>query len=474
MKKSVLSSSKLVNPYGEYYSLATRAGDLVFLSLQLPVNVETGKMVTSYDDLEDADLERVRELSTGLLTSDSREGPAMAQVWQCYSQTAVFLEELGSSIDNILFTMLFLTDMRDYPTFTRSRRAYFAPEVPPASTSAMIKALPHPKMVFGFDAYAFIPDMNRPEIRVVHINESRHVKHLKLSDYGLATKVGPYLFVSGVVPAQPEKGVFVKKLDDLGAVGEGLSTGSMYSDSFEGAITAQTHIIYEILKGILEENGSSFDHVLKSVIYLTDMRSLPSVERVSRMMFPRNKPATSICGTFQQAHKDFLMEIELIAVMPDVPECPKKESFDSERLSPKTGYNAGITKAGQLLFTSGIMPVDPKTGRTISGPEDISKLGKGVTPGSMVLEALEGNISSQAWYVHYVLQEALKAHGSSMRDVLKVNLYLNDMKDFPLVARIAKEFFGDSPPAITPIQAASLPHRGVLLQMDAIALAQKD
>src|SRR5262249_27688945 len=160
---------------------------IAFLSLQVPINTETKRLVRGYHDLRSQDLKRAKALATGLATSDSREGPAISQLWQCYSQTADFLKEIGSAIDNTLFTMLFLKNMRDYPEFTRARRAFLSPKVPPASTSAMIGALPHPDAVFGFDGYAFIPDPNSPSNRMLALNESRHVKHLQLSDYGLAS-----------------------------------------------------------------------------------------------------------------------------------------------------------------------------------------------------------------------------------------------------------------------------------------------
>lgn len=394
----------------------------------------------------------------------------MAQVWRCYSQTAEFLQELGSSIDNTLYTTLFLTDMRDYPTFGRARRAFFTPNVPPASTSAMIGALPHPQAVFGFDGYAFVPDKNRPEHRMVTVNESRQLKHLRLADYGLAAKAGPLLFVAGVVAAQPERGFFVRRLEDLGADAKTLSTGSTLGDDLEGPMLAQTHFIYRVLKGILEENGSSLDHVLKTVIYLTDMRCLPSVERVSRSFFQQTYPATSICGTYQQARKDFLMEIDAIALMPGAPRAPRKESFAHTEAFPGTGYNTGITQAGEFLFTSAILPFEPKRGRIVTTPGDIADLGNGPNRHSLVFDNLEAQITCQAWYIHRTLQKLLEAHGAKMEDVLKVNLYLRDIGDFPAVARIAQEFFRNSPPAITPIQAADLPLKNALMQMDAIAL----
>ena len=105
-----------------------------------------------------------------------------------------------------------------------------------------------------------------------------------------ASKVGALLFLAGVVASQPERGLFVHGLDDLGVAGERLSTGSTLSDDLEGAMLAQTQFIYDVLKGILEEQGSSLDHVLRTVIWLTDMRSLPSVQRISRTVFRDNLP----------------------------------------------------------------------------------------------------------------------------------------------------------------------------------------
>ena len=81
MKKSIITSTTISNPYG-LYPLGTRAGDLAFLSLQVPTNTETKRLVQGYNDLRVADIKRAKALATGLATSDSREGPAIAQVWQ--------------------------------------------------------------------------------------------------------------------------------------------------------------------------------------------------------------------------------------------------------------------------------------------------------------------------------------------------------------------------------------------------------
>src|SRR5262249_13870136 len=243
---------------------------------------------------------------------------------------------------------------------------------------------------------------------------SEHVKHLQLSDYGLASKVGHLLFLAGVVASQPERGLFVHSLRDLGVAAERLSTGSLFGDDLEGPMLAQTQFIYDVLKGILEEQGSSLDHVLKTVIWLTDMRSLPSVERISRAVFRNNLPATTICGTYQQARQDFLLEIEAIALLPELPGAPSKESFDHRDVFPPTGYNTGVTVGGDLIFTSAILPVD-KEGRVIGGPADVTMYRDAPHSVSMIMDALDGQLGAQAWAVYRTLKQLLDGHGSSIQ-----------------------------------------------------------
>jgi 2-iminobutanoate/2-iminopropanoate deaminase len=67
------------------------------------------------------------------------------------------------------------------------------------------------------------------------------------------------------------------------------------------------------------------------------------------------------------------------------------------------------------------------------------------------------------------IEASLKEAGSSMDKVLKVNVYLTDMKDFDGMNEVYKGRFGDVPPVRTTIAAVALPGDNAILEIDVIA-----
>ena len=96
-------------------------------------------------------------------------------------------------------------------------------------------------------------------------------------------------------------------------------------------------------------------------------------------------------------------------------------------------YSQGIA-FGDLIFTSGQLPIDPATGKMIE--DDI----KAAT--AQVIKNVEA-----------ILQEA----GSSLDKVLKATVFLKDMANFAAMNEAYAEFFGANPPARTTFQVAKLP-----------------
>jgi len=80
----------------------------------------------------------------------------------------------------------------------------------------------------------------------------------------------------------------------------------------------------------------------------------------------------------------------------------------------------------------------------------------------------EGDIKAHTAHVLQELEARLKDAGSSMEKVLKVNVYLNDSKDFAGMNEIFKGKFGPQPPVRTTIAAAWLPGNS-LVEIDCIA-----
>lgn len=108
-------------------------------------------------------------------------------------------------------------------------------------------------------------------------------------------------------------------------------------------------------------------------------------------------------------------------------------------------YSQAI-RAGKLVFTAGQIPLDPSTGKLI-----------------------EGDIQAQTRRVLLNLQAVLEAAGSSLSQVVKTTVFLQDMGDFKAMNQVYAEFFTENPPARSAVQAAALP-LGVDIEIEAIAL----
>ncbi|GGY11464.1 RidA family protein [Paludibacterium paludis] len=107
-------------------------------------------------------------------------------------------------------------------------------------------------------------------------------------------------------------------------------------------------------------------------------------------------------------------------------------------------YSQG-TAFGNLVFTSGQIPLDPVSGEVVgSGIEDQSR------------RALDN------------LKAVLIAGGSSPEQVLKTTCYLADLADFAAFNAVYSEYFGSEAPARSCFAVKALP-RGVLVEVEAIA-----
>jgi 2-iminobutanoate/2-iminopropanoate deaminase len=104
-------------------------------------------------------------------------------------------------------------------------------------------------------------------------------------------------------------------------------------------------------------------------------------------------------------------------------------------------------KAGDLLFCSGQVPLDPSSGELVK--EDIE---------GQARRCLE-NLSAVA-----------EAGGGSLANAVRCTVYLTDMGDFARVNEVYAEFFdGDDPPARVAVAVVALP-KGADVEIDAIVL----
>jgi 2-iminobutanoate/2-iminopropanoate deaminase len=112
-----------------------------------------------------------------------------------------------------------------------------------------------------------------------------------IGPYSQAVIAGGFLFTSGQVPFIPETGELVT-----------------------GDITAAAERVFQNLKAVLEEAGTSFDKVVKTTCFMADMNDFAAVNAVYAKYFTKDMPARSAVQV-ARLPKDALVEIELIAAI---------------------------------------------------------------------------------------------------------------------------------------------------------------
>ncbi len=123
-----------------------------------------------------------------------------------------------------------------------------------------------------------------------------------------------------------------------------------------------------------------------------------------------------------------------------------KEIVTTENAPGAIGPYSQAIKAGGLIFCSGQIPIDPKTGEFVS---DV--------------------VGKQTEQVLRNLNEVLKAAGTSLDHVVKTTVFLADMNDFAEMNEVYGRFFSENKPARATVEAARLP-RDSKVEIDCIAI----
>ena len=122
-----------------------------------------------------------------------------------------------------------------------------------------------------------------------------------------------------------------------------------------------------------------------------------------------------------------------------------KQAISSPDAPKAIGPYSQAVKAGQLLFLSGQVPLDPVSGQMI-----------------------DGDIAAQTRRVFENLGAVLGAGGRSFADVVRTTVFLADMGDFAAMNAVYGQYFKEPYPARATVQVARLP-KDALVEIDLIA-----
>lgn len=122
-----------------------------------------------------------------------------------------------------------------------------------------------------------------------------------------------------------------------------------------------------------------------------------------------------------------------------------KKIISTEAAPGAVGPYSQAVVAGNLVFVSGQIPIDPTSGQMVEGIE----------------EQTEMSLKN--------LKAILEAAGSSLEKVVKATVFITDMNDFAAVNKVYAEFFKSDPPARACVEVSKLP-KGARVEVEAVAL----
>lgn len=127
-------------------------------------------------------------------------------------------------------------------------------------------------------------------------------------------------------------------------------------------------------------------------------------------------------------------------------------------------------RAGDFIFLSGIIPVNPLTATIVGGFGDIPAPARQLLgeTGEFSTDAKQGPILAQSWYVLESIRQTVESAGGQMSDVIKLVQYFRNLDHFPYYSRVRKLFYPGQPPVSTVVQVSEmLPSAAVLIEVEA-------
>ncbi len=123
----------------------------------------------------------------------------------------------------------------------------------------------------------------------------------------------------------------------------------------------------------------------------------------------------------------------------------KKEIISTTNAPAAIGPYSQATKLGNLIFTSGQIPLVPSTGQIV-----------------------EGDVQAQTRQSLENLKAVLESQGTTLDNVLKTTVFIKDMNDFTKINEIYGQYFTSNQPSRSCVEVARLP-KDVLIEIEVIA-----
>ena len=140
-------------------------------------------------------------------------------------------------------------------------------------------------------------------------------------------------------------------------------------------------------------------------------------------------------------------------------------------IMPAQIHGASATRSGQFLFISAQAGINPATGRLVMNFNELDAKGQKLATGFMAPDSWAAPMATQCWQTFRNIEAVLASHGLTPRDILRINMYVSDIGELPVLNPVRTAFFAPQPPPpITNVEVRWLPIPGSVFQAEVIAL----
>jgi enamine deaminase RidA (YjgF/YER057c/UK114 family) len=357
------------------------------------------------------------------------------------------LHAAGTERTNLVRTDQYYTTVKAVPPYQQTRRQFLGGRIPP-STSIAQQGLLLPGAAMNIQALGVIP---RPGFEVTHLKHEA-LAGRPTSGYSPALTVGDFVFIPGITSSaignEPQR--------------NGVAAAALMTEGMQWAgqpIKLETEFI--ITRRIVQSlalAGATLDDVVHAQVYLTDPDDYSAFNEAWTRHFAKNPPTIDIipCIPHGLAPYDGKIEINVLALNPGG--AARRQTIDAG--VPTAFRNQPqATKAGNLLFISGLMAFDG-AGLAPSAATDPRQPQFSSSP-QMQAELIIGNI-----------EKLCAAAGTPLANVVRVLQFHTDIREFYPVYRVWERKLGGRPVPFSAVEVpAPLPVPGATVLIEAWAYA---
>jgi enamine deaminase RidA (YjgF/YER057c/UK114 family) len=291
-----------------------------------------------------------------------------------------------------------------------------------------------------------------------------------IPSHALATRAGPFLFMSGQMGISEHSGRPYQSYAERGGEPPFPALGLLAPNTWEEAFVTQTRTIYDRIGTLLTEQGSTLQDIVFHSVYLRDMRNFPTLARTRSRLFAGGlaPPVTTsqVGGLPLSDAAVYFDPIGFVATDGYKLEMLRSRQLEQAALS---NYQFG-SKVGSLMFFAGVVAAVPEQGKIIHGMRDLPAAVRLSEPhASPAARAFHGPIRAQTAFVYDLFDRFLREQDVGFEHLVKLNVYLRDVRDTEAVEQVAAELAPAANPAVALYGVESLATRLFLVEIEGIA-----